>query len=131
MSFEVNDKARRLASSRGILEICDINIGRVFAHAPAEADGAWPCIPVRDAIETIGTDAVMGSFSNTIDNNRGWYNGSGGSEENILASKYRSFAEGYAIEWPKTSEALTAVANLYARKALAEKARAESDQFYN
>ncbi len=126
--FKWINEARRLASSRELLEICDLNICRVLAHAPAEADGTWPCIPVRDAIETIGTVALMRSFANAIYNNRGFYHGSSGAEENKLASKYREFAKACAIEWPKTSEALTAVAELYAREAIAEKARADSDQ---
>jgi transcriptional regulator with XRE-family HTH domain len=124
-------EARRLASSLELLEICDFNIGRVLAHSPAETDGTWPCIPVRDAIETIGTVTVTGSFANGIYNNRGLYYGSGGSEENELASKYREFAKAYAIEWPKTSEALLAVVELYAREAKAKKARTESDHFHN
>ena len=50
-------KARSLAKVRGLLEICDSRIGEVLAYAPAEADGSWPCIPVRDVLEEIGAES--------------------------------------------------------------------------
>jgi hypothetical protein len=62
-------KARALANDRGLLEVCDARIGEVLAYSPEESDGSWPCIPVRDALEEIGTDEVFSGFGAGIYNN--------------------------------------------------------------
>ncbi len=64
-------KARAMAEARGLLEVCDSRIGEVFAHAPAESDGSWPCMPVRDALEEIGSVDVFGGFRVGIYNKSG------------------------------------------------------------
>jgi hypothetical protein len=64
-------QARSLAEDRGLLEICDSRIGEVFAYAREEPDGSGPCIPVRDALEEIGTDEVFDGFRVGIYNKRG------------------------------------------------------------
>ena len=52
-------KARSLADQRGLREVCESRIGEVLAYAPEEADGSWPCIPVRDMLEEIGDDSAV------------------------------------------------------------------------
>ena len=68
-------KARSLAEKRCLLESCDSRIGFVLAYAPAEADGSWPCIPVRDVLEEIGMESerIFGGFRDGIRNKRGSY----------------------------------------------------------
>ena len=36
---------------QGRAAIGDQMIGQVLAHAPADEDGTWPCLPVRELIE--------------------------------------------------------------------------------
>ncbi len=120
-------KARTLADTRGLLEICDSRIGEVFAYAPVENDGSWPCLPVRDELEEIDPDDVRDGFCAGIFNKRGMFTksmGEGGAQELALAAKYRTFAEACKIEWPKTAAALRRVAHGYDEDARREDARA-------
>jgi transcriptional regulator with XRE-family HTH domain len=119
-------RARSLAKDRGLLEICDSRIGEVFAYAPHEEDGSWPCIPVRDALEEIGTDKVFAGFGVGIYNKRGVVSKSlreGGDQERKLAEKYRAFADASKIEWPKTAAALRRIAMGYEEDARREDAQ--------
>ena len=125
-------KARSLAEDRGLLEICDSRIGEVFAYAPEEPDGSWPCIPVRDAMEEIGTytDEVFNGFGVGILNERGVFWKSlrdGGAQERVLAEKYRAFADASHVDWPKTAAALRRVAKGYEEDARREDAQAMLD----
>jgi hypothetical protein len=125
-------KARSQADDRGLLEICDSRIGEIFAYAPEEDDGSWPCIPVRDALEEIGTDSgeVFQGFAVGIYNKRGMISKTfreGGAQERILAGKYRKFADASKIEWPKTSATLRRIADGYDDDARREDAQAAVD----
>ncbi len=124
-------KARVLAERRGLLEICDSRIGEVFAYDPEKGDDSWPCIPVRDALEEIGTDDIIGGFCAGIYNKRGLVSKSmreGGAQERALAEKYRKFADACKIEWPRTAAALRRVALGYEEDARREDARVKLDE---
>lgn len=121
-------KARTLATERRLVNICDSKIGEVLAHAPKEIDGSWPCIPVRDALEEIGTDEVFSGFGVGMFNKRGLVSRSlreGGAQERTLAESYRGFAEACKIEWPKTAAALRNMAATYDEHARREDIRAD------
>jgi transcriptional regulator with XRE-family HTH domain len=123
-------RAREQAEERGLLEVCDSRIGEVFAHAPSETAGSWPCIPIRDALEDIGTEEVFDGFGVGIYNKRGMVSKSmreGGAQERALAEKYRNFAEASHVDWPKTAAALRRVADGYEEHARREDAEAEID----
>ena len=120
-------KARAMAEGRDLLEVCDSRIGEVFAHAPAESDGSWPCVPVRDALEEIGSDDVFGGFRVGIYNKRGVFSKmlkEGGVQERVLAEKYRQYAEASKFEWTKTAAALRRIAEGYEEDARREDAQA-------
>jgi hypothetical protein len=121
-------KARELARARGLLDICESEIGSVLAHCPERAGGSWPAIAVRDVLEDIGTEAVFDGFSVGIYNKRGTWSKSpreGGAQERALAEKYRRFAEDCRIDWPKTAQALRKVALGYEHDAAREDLEAE------
>jgi hypothetical protein len=125
-------RARSLAEDCGLLEICDSRIGEVFAYAPVESDGSWPCIPVRDTLEEIGkdTDEVFQGFHVGIYNKRGMFSKTmreGGAQERALAEKYREFADASGIEWPKTAATLRRIADEYEEFARREDAQAMLD----
>ena len=114
-----------------MLEICDSRIGEVFAYDPETGDESWPCIPVRDALEEIGTDDILGGFCAGIYNKRGLVSKSmreGGAQERALAEKYRTFADACKIEWPRTAAALRRVALGYEEDARREDARVKLDE---
>ena len=117
-----------LAENEARREVADIRIGNVFAHAPAEPDGTWPCIPVRNAIEEFGSEALTDGFEIGIRNKRGMYwkaLDEGGSQEREEAKRYSVWAEASKIEWPKTAAALRRVGEQYEADARREDAEAE------
>jgi hypothetical protein len=125
-------KARSLAEQRGLLESCDSRIGEVLAHAPGEADGSWPCIPLRDVLEEIGADSeeIFQGLGVGILNKRGMYEKTlreGGAQERNLARDYRAYAEASKIEWPRTAEVLRRIAQSYEEEARREDERAMLD----
>jgi hypothetical protein len=123
-------RARDQAEERGLLEVCDSRIGEVFAHAPGEPDRTWPCVPVRDAMEDIGTDEIFDGFGVGIYNKRGMVSKSpreGGSQERELAENYRAYAEACRVDWPRTATALRRVADEYEEEARREDAEAMLD----
>jgi hypothetical protein len=119
-------KARSMAEDRGLLEICDSRMGEVFAYAPAESDGSWPCVPVRDALEEIGSDEVFEGFSVGIYNKRGVFSKTlkeGGAQERALAEMYRKYADASKFEWTKTAATLRRIAESYEEHARREDAQ--------
>jgi transcriptional regulator with XRE-family HTH domain len=120
-------KARSMAEGQRRVEVCDSRIGSVFAHSRDEpSDGGWPCIPVRDAIEEIGSGALENGFEVGIYNKRGahWKSiEAGGQQERGLAKRYRDWAEICKIEWPRTAASLRRMAEGYEREA----ARADAE----
>jgi hypothetical protein len=125
------EKARQLAEEQDRLEICDSKIGEVFArHDRGEEDGSWPCIPIRDALEEVGTEDVFDGFEVGIFNKRGPYNKSlaeGGEQERTLASQYRAWADKSKIEWPRTAASLLRLAEQYEEQARREDAKSLLD----
>ncbi|MGH9446772.1 MAG: hypothetical protein ACRD3O_13720, partial [Terriglobia bacterium] len=91
---------------------------------------SWPCVPVRDMLEDIGTPEVFRGFSIGIYNKRGVVCKAprdGGAQEWSLAEKLRKYAEACEIEWPKTAATLRQVAAGYEEEARREDAQAELD----
>jgi hypothetical protein len=109
--------AQELSDREARREMCDLKIGGVLAWAPKEtSDGTWPCIPVRDVIEEVGSDAMMDGFEVGIFNSRGVSRRApdeGGVPERELAARYAAWAEAVKIEWPRTAASLRRVAEQY------------------
>jgi transcriptional regulator with XRE-family HTH domain len=120
--------ARQLCKEQDRLEICDSQIGRLLAYSPKEADGSWPCIAVRDAIEEVDGKELTNGFEIGIYNKRGGYRKSiteGGAQERNLASTYQAWADACLIDWPKTARSLRNVATHYENEAQREDAVAQ------
>jgi transcriptional regulator with XRE-family HTH domain len=123
------ESVRTLAENDGRLEVADIRIGNVLAYSPAEPDGTWPCIPVRDAIEEFGTDDIADGFEVAIMNKRGAYMKApdeGGIQERGLAKQFFDWADALQIEWPKTAASLRRVGERYEAYGRREDAEAET-----
>lgn len=123
-------RARSLAGQRGLLEVCDSTIGGLLAHAPGEPDGSWPCIPVKEILEEIGTREILGGWHTGILNRRGLVTKSlreGGAQEREQATRYRVFAEAARIDYPRTAETLLDVSRFYEDWARREDERAALD----
>lgn len=124
-------KARTLAQVQGRLEICDSLIGEMLAHATVDPDdGGWPCVPVRDVLEEVGTDKLLDGLGIGLINERGMYSkamNEGGAQERELSKRYAQFAETCQIDWPKTAAALRKAALFYTEEARREDILAEVD----
>lgn len=122
-------RSRSLATESGHLKSCDHQIGQVFAHAPGEPDGTWPCIPVRDSLDEIDTEEAEHGFVMGILNKRGIYSKSpfeGGEKERELAAQFLAYADACRGEWHRVTAGLKSVARHYEEDASHEDARAES-----
>jgi hypothetical protein len=91
----------------GRLEIADLKIGELLAHAPSGSDEVWPCEPVRDVLEEVHSDSMMNGAHTGQFNARGVHSrGEGGAQERELADKYRAWAEALRYSHPYVSSKL-------------------------
>ena len=121
--------ARDEAAKVDRLEVCDITLGELFAHAPIERDGSWPCIPVREIIEMAESPNLENGFRTGIVNKRGIVGkalGEGGQQERSLAEKYDAYARACQTSYPHTASVLRSVAANYLDEARREDAKAEA-----
>ncbi len=89
------------------LDICDLCLGKLFAHAPAGPDSVWPPEPVRDVMEDIQTDSLFNGAHTGLYNSRGVvWRGEGGGQERELAAKYRAWADALQFSHPAVSASL-------------------------
>ena len=110
------NEARRLCQERGRGEIGEEQIGQILANAPAGADGAWPCEPVRDLLDAVGSQHVgqgftTGKFNLLGMTGRGVFDG--GEQERSLADGYRADAAKISSLWPFTASLLRRLADSY------------------
>jgi hypothetical protein len=105
----------------------DICIGEYLAHAPIGDDKIWPCEPVRDVLESIGSVDVARGAHTAVYNSRGvHWRGAGGKEERELAARYRLWAEALRFTHPFVSERLLmSLVNTYEDEARREDLDAE------
>lgn len=113
------DKCSETGHSRGY----SIRIWEMLAHTPADSQGVWPSIPVRNIIEKLDDDSIdlhaSIGFSNqhsTVIKNVG----DGTGYEKSLAEKYKNDAEGMVIEWPRSSWILKNISKSFERSAVRE-----------
>ena len=110
------------------IEICDVMIGEQLSHAPADADGTWPCEAVREILELVPTDEILRGFHCGVSNQRGTFTKSmteGGEQERKLARKYRAYSEKCRVGWPRTGLALRRLAESYEAQGKREDERAD------
>lgn len=110
------ESARALCGKVDRLEICDLLIGEVLANAPPEPDESWPCLPVRDLLESTASDNLLSGLRCGAMNSRGvtWRTlSAGGDKERKIASRYHDFAKQSRSRWPRVSRTLREVAESY------------------
>jgi hypothetical protein len=103
-------------------------VGQMLASAPADADGCWPSVGVRDLLETVQSGTVDQALATELYNRRGTTMRSpedGGAQELALAEKYATDAEAAADRWPRTAEILRSLAKSYKSDARQYEAEAE------
>ena len=116
------ESARELLSNADRVEIGDVEIGKVLAHARGDEDGTWPTKPVRDLLDKLASPEVEEGFEIQIRNNRGVTTRGayeGGGQERELVKRYDDLASRIRDGWPRTAAVLAALARSYEREAQA------------
>lgn len=110
------DEARRLLTDADRLDIGELQIGEVLAHAPEDPDGTFPTLPVRDVLEAAPDNRLERGFSIGLFNKRGVTSRGltdGGKQEYDLAAKYERWASAVQATHPRTALALRDLAASY------------------
>lgn len=115
----VEDTRKRCEETKHVIG-CDLQIGFILAHAPADPDGTWPHIAVRNLIERLNNETIDRHIQNEIYNSRGVTSrgmNDGGNQERALTEKYRKMSDSIKAKWPRTSAMLRGMAEWYEREA--------------
>lgn len=108
------DEVRAMCKTCAREEAGDSVIGELLSKAPAGSDGIWPCEPLREVLEEVGTKRMAEGMSVGLCNQRGaHWRGEGGAQERELAAKYRGWSHQVAFESPFTSRLLERIARSY------------------
>lgn len=98
----------------------DSIIGTWLSRCPADTDGLWPCLPVRELLEDSTAESVRNGFESGVRNNRGIHSRGildGGEQERTLASHYNALAQSLVGSFPNTAECLANIARSYEHEA--------------
>ncbi len=117
------EAARKKCEETGYVIGGDLEIGFMLAHAPADVDGAWPHIVVRNLIELLNNETIDRHIENEIHNSRGVVSRSlndGGKQERVLEEKYKKMSETIKAKWPRTAKILRSIAESYESQAKRE-----------
>lgn len=117
------DHAREMARDHDRLEVAETTIGQWLSQCPADADGSWPCAPVRDLLDEISASHLREGFVTGVLNNRGVTTQGmtdGGQQERMLAEKYRDLARRVQETHPLVAECFTQIEKYYQRYAQRE-----------
>jgi hypothetical protein len=109
-------EARRLLAESGRRAVGDIVAGEVLAYVPAEDDGLWPSLPIRDLVEDLASTELETGLRTGKFNSRGIVTRgplSGGEQERVLAGQSRRWAGRVADQWPRTGAMLRRLADDY------------------
>jgi hypothetical protein len=110
------DEVRALLTQSDRLEIGELHVGEVLAHAPTDPDGTFPTRAVREVLETAPNDRLERGFTIGLFNKRGVTRRGmteGGKQEYDLAKRYEGWAEAVQATHPRTAAALRSVAESY------------------
>jgi hypothetical protein len=123
-------EVRRLAREADRSVIGDEFVGHLIAHAPPDADGAWPHRVVRDLIEVMASnEAELGieveRFNMRGVQTRAMYEG--GGRERGTAQQSREWAKATRA-WPRTTAMLERIAQSWEEYAQREDERAKQDE---
>lgn len=125
-------QARDACRSIGRGTIGDQKIGQILAYAPADLNGVWPDIAVREIIEETASKDIEQGVEIGIFNKRGvWIKSprEGGLQERKLAESYRHHATAIEDTWPRTAALLRRIADSYKDDADREDISAELEDY--
>ena len=121
------DEAERLSRQVGRAAIGQQKIGQMLSGSPHDADGTWPCKPVREVIErAVGEEVEIGLVTGVL-NSRGVVSkhpSEGGVSERALAERYEGYAAAVRASHPRTAGALRRIGQSYRQDGSREDFRA-------
>jgi addiction module HigA family antidote len=116
-----------ITETRKLLAECDRSavgeqlIGQLLARNSAQTNGVWPSETVCEALERSESKDIAQGFQIEVYNSRGvHFRGEGGAQERELSSRYRTWAQHLAFEYPFVSTILEGIAASYDREADSE-----------
>jgi hypothetical protein len=125
------NRVRELERTRGLGDIGDQYLGRMLAHSDVDpADGLWPRVAVRDAIESLKNEEIERGIAIERYNMRGVHTkaiAEGGRQEREIAMLYRKWADGVCDSF-RTSAMLNRIADDWDRDAAREDTKAEQEK---
>jgi hypothetical protein len=110
------DAARQACAKSGHVTGCDLQIGVLLSRAPADKDGIWPSVAVRNLIEHLKNKVIDDHIPYGIYNSRGVVSRSlteGGVKERNLSEGYKKMSEVVRAKWPRTAAILDSMAGSY------------------
>lgn len=110
------DAARKRCAETSHVIGGDLQIASILAHAPADPDGIWPHIAVRNAIEHLDNDVIDEHISVALYNARGVISHGlmdGGKPEWESVEKYKKMSDALKTKWPRTGAMLRSLAHSY------------------
>lgn len=114
------EEVRAKARDRHRQGAVDSTIGTWLSRCPADPDGLWPCLPVRELLEDQTAESVRNGFACGVRNNRGVHSRgilAGGEQERALADHYHGLAQSLVGSFPNTAECLIEIARDYENEA--------------
>ncbi|HLE62164.1 MAG TPA: hypothetical protein VI750_03440, partial [Pyrinomonadaceae bacterium] len=122
------EEARDLSREADRLINCDLTLGQILAHAPADSDGVWPFAAARDILDRAEFEDVRRGFVVGVRNSRGSTSRAhdeGGDQERKLAENYRNHARTIRNSHPNLAAAIEKIAHSYVNDSLQEDMEAE------
>ncbi|MBI5313459.1 MAG: hypothetical protein HZB28_10160 [Methylocystis sp.] len=117
------DHVRSGARENDRVEVAELIIGQWLSQCAGDADGNWPCRPVRDFLDEGDSDRIREGFVTGVLNNRGVTSRGmtdGGEQEWALTEKYRDLAKRIQESHPRVAETLAQIEKHYERHAQRE-----------
>lgn len=107
-------EAQDLCKKYGRMEVGDQKIGEFLSISNIGEDGIWPCEPIREVLEEIGTPHIATGLKIGIYNSRGAHiRDENGAQEQAIADKYRNWSRKLAFEYPYVANLLEDIAKDY------------------
>jgi addiction module HigA family antidote len=111
-------ETRALCLELGRAAIGDQKIGQVLSAAPVDADGVWPCEPVRDVLEDVASREIAIGMGVAVYNATGMHRiMEDAADERGLAAKYHTWARKLAFGHPYVATLVEEIAARYDREA--------------
>lgn len=123
-------KAREQCAAEHHVRGGDLRIAFLLARAPADADGIWPHVAVRNVIEQLGNPLIDKHIRVGVLNSRGVVSrahGEGGEQERGLGKRYTEMSNALKVQWPRTAGILRRIARSYEADATYEDVDADLD----